>query len=198
MKTALLLSGGMDSMALAFWKRPQVAITIDYGQLPADAERNASNSICVQLGIEHHVITVDLRSLGSGDLAGLPPAKSAPVSEWWPFRNQMLVTLAAMKLISHDVSEIMIGALRTDCQHVDGTLLYLRALGTLLEMQEGSIQLTAPAVEMTGAELVERSGIPEDMLAWAHSCHIANLACGRCRGCQKHYQTLQLLGREAY
>ena len=34
---ALLLSGGMDSIALAFWKRPEIAITIDYGQRAAEA-----------------------------------------------------------------------------------------------------------------------------------------------------------------
>ena len=38
MNTALLLSGGMDSIALAYWKRPDIALTIDYGQAAADAE----------------------------------------------------------------------------------------------------------------------------------------------------------------
>lgn len=41
-KTAILLSGGMDSIALAYWKRPEIAITIDYGQKPAAAEVVAS------------------------------------------------------------------------------------------------------------------------------------------------------------
>ena len=36
MKTALLLSGGMHSVAIAWWRRPNIAITIDYGQLPAE------------------------------------------------------------------------------------------------------------------------------------------------------------------
>ena len=31
MTTGLLLSGGIDSSALAFWKRPQVCFTVDYG-----------------------------------------------------------------------------------------------------------------------------------------------------------------------
>ncbi len=37
-KTAILLSGGMDSIALAYWKRPELAITINYGQKPFLAE----------------------------------------------------------------------------------------------------------------------------------------------------------------
>jgi 7-cyano-7-deazaguanine synthase len=38
MDTGLLLSGGMDSVALAYWLRPDVAFTIDYGQLSAEGE----------------------------------------------------------------------------------------------------------------------------------------------------------------
>ena len=59
MKTALLLSGGMDSLAIAWWKRPDVAITIDYGQKAAEAEKRASSAVCQELGIEHHILTID-------------------------------------------------------------------------------------------------------------------------------------------
>ena len=37
-RTWIALSGGMDSICLAWWKRPESAITIDYGQLAASAE----------------------------------------------------------------------------------------------------------------------------------------------------------------
>lgn len=65
-KIGLILSGGMDSSCLAWWLKPQVAITIDYGQKAAKAEIDASSLICSTLGIEHHLIKVDCRSLGSG------------------------------------------------------------------------------------------------------------------------------------
>jgi 7-cyano-7-deazaguanine synthase len=32
------------------------------------------------------------------------------------------------------------------------------------------------------------------VLAWAHSCHISDFACGQCRGCVKHYKTWEALG----
>lgn len=69
MRSALLLSGGMDSLSIAWWKRPEIGITIDYGQLAAQAEITASQLICRRLGIEHHVVRIDCRSLGSGDMA---------------------------------------------------------------------------------------------------------------------------------
>ncbi len=114
MKTALLLSGGMDSTSLAVWCHPDIAITIDYGQRPAAGEKRAASAVAAALGIEHHIITSDLSALGSGDLAGTPALAVAGISEWWPYRNQMLVTLAAMKSVSLGVSELMIGALKTD------------------------------------------------------------------------------------
>ncbi|MBM9968417.1 7-cyano-7-deazaguanine synthase, partial [Pseudomonas aeruginosa] len=70
MKTGLLLSGGMDSLTLAWWKRPDIAFTLNYGQLAAQAEIEASRTICQELSIPHHVIQIDCRQLGSGDMAG--------------------------------------------------------------------------------------------------------------------------------
>ncbi len=67
---AILLSGGMDSIALAYWLRPAFAFTMDYGQAAAAAEIDASVQIAHDLGIDHEVIRVDCSSLGSGDMAG--------------------------------------------------------------------------------------------------------------------------------
>ena len=32
------------------------------------------------------------------------------------------------------------------------------------------------------------------VLAWAHSCHKADVACGNCRGCNKYFEVLRELG----
>src|SRR5579885_818491 len=100
MSIALLLSGGMDSVAIAFWKRPDIAFTINYGQLSAQGEIQAAEAVCDSLEIPHEVITVNCGNLGSGDLSGKLPASVAPVPEWWPFRNQLLLTLAGMRAIA--------------------------------------------------------------------------------------------------
>jgi 7-cyano-7-deazaguanine synthase len=198
MKSALLLSGGMDSTAIAYWLRPEVAVTVDYGQRPAAGEIRAAQAVTNALGIEHHIIAANLSSLGTGDMAGSQPLTVAPVSEWWPYRNQMLVTLAAMKVIGLDVKRLLIGALRTDGHHVDGRPEFVEALSQLLKMQEGGLILEAPAIGMSAAELVRTSRIPMDLLAAAHSCHVGEYACGLCRGCRKHYETMKELGEEPY
>mgnify|MGYP001395024169 CR=1 FL=1 len=199
MKSALLLSGGMDSIAVAYWQRPHIAITIDYGQKPAAGEIRAAEAVAAVLEMEHHVIHVDMRMLGSGDLAGTAALGIAPVPEWWPFRNQMLITLGAMRAVTLGVARLLIGVVRTDARrHADGTPSFVQAMDGILRSQEGRLALEAPAIGFTAPELVRESGVPSDVLAWAHSCHVADYACGMCRGCQKHYETLQALGFDPY
>ncbi|MBZ9799352.1 7-cyano-7-deazaguanine synthase [Mesorhizobium sp. ES1-4] len=194
MKTALLLSGGMDSVSIAWWKRPDVAITIDYGQKAADAEIEAAGHVARLLNIAHEIIRVDCSKLGSGDMAGTDPSAVAPVSEWWPFRNQLLITLAGMAAVRSGVPRLLIGALATDKVHADGRAEFVEGISDLMALQEGGIVVEAPAIKLNAVELVKDSGIDQDILAWAHSCHVGNYACGRCRGCLKHYNTWSALG----
>ena len=194
MKSCLLLSGGMDSLTIAWWKRPDMAFTIDYGQLAANAEVEASRIICQQLGIAHHVIEIDCRQLGSGDMAGLVADDLAPASDWWPYRNQALVTIAAMKAISLGVTNLWLGTVKSDCSHKDGSPEFISAISHLLSLQEGKMTVEAPAIGLSTAELVKKSGIPANLLAWAHSCHKSNMACGNCRGCNKYMEVFQEVG----
>ena len=197
-RTAILLSGGMDSTAVAYLNRPPVAITIDYGQLPAAGEIRAASAVAEELKMDHQIVRVDLRMLGSGDLAGEGAIDVAPNSEWWPFRNQMLVTLAAMRGISLGVNCILIGTVKGDNEHADGRQEFISAMDGALALQEGGLRLRAPAIELTASELVRMSGVPSELLSWAHSCHVSEYACGLCRGCQKHYSTYEAIGATPY
>lgn len=194
MKTALLLSGGMDSLSIAWWKRPDVAITLNYGQHAANTEVAVAKQVCSELGIEHHVVVVDCSALGSGDMAGKPADPLAPASDWWPYRNQLLITMAAMKAVALGVKVLFIGTVRSDEQHLDGTIEFVRRVSALLEYQEGGLRVEAPAIRFSTAELVRHAKVPDHLLAWSHSCHKSELACGNCRGCNKYVETYQELG----
>jgi len=197
-QAAVLLSGGLDSTALCAWKRPRVAITINYGQVCAAAEIVAARQICAELDISLHELSLNCRELGSGDLAGHPASAFAPASDWWPYRNQLLVTTAAMRAIAIDVDHLMIGTVASDSNHTDGTVQFIDAMDRVLAMQEGALRLSAPAITLTSVELIQRSSINISTLCWAHSCHTNNLACGRCRGCNKHRQVMAGLGYEPF
>lgn len=188
-KRALLLSGGMDSTCLAYWQRPDLCITIDYGQRPAGAEFKAARAVCHALGIEHKCLSVDCSPLGSGDLAGSAALSVAPASDWWPFRNQLLITLAGAVALQSGCETLLVGAVKSDKYHQDGTPEFVQAISELMQMQEGGLSVEAPAGELSAVELVVQSKVPHDILCWAHSCHTSNYACGECRGCVKHYET---------
>ena len=195
MKSALLLSGGMDSLAIAWWKRPELAITIDYGQKAAAAEKVASAQVCSELGIAHEVITVDCSSLGSGDMAHSAPNVLATTSDWWPYRNQLLVTLASMRAISRGVGSLMVGTVKSDGEsHLDGTSRFLEMMDQLMSYQEGNLRIIAPAIHLTTGDLIRLAQVPPELLAWSHSCHKANIACGTCRGCNKYLAVYEELG----
>lgn len=190
----LLFSGGLDSSALASWKRPDVCLTIDYGQRPARGEIAAAKAICNELGIRHELLSVDLRALGSGSLAGKPQSDLAQAEEWWPYRNQLLITLAGMRFVSEGLKEIMIGAVRTDV-HADGKSPFLRGIDRVMSLQEGAVAVTAPARGLHPQRLLEISGFPRSLLGLTFSCHVLEFPCGRCRGCEKHISTIARMKR---
>jgi 7-cyano-7-deazaguanine synthase len=191
---ALLLSGGMDSISIAWWKRPDIALFVDYGQKPAAAEEAAGRAVCDVIGLRHEVVRADCSALGSGNMSATPALDIAPVPEWWPYRNQLILTLAGAAALKLGGKHLIIGTLSTDGEHADGRMEFIAAMSNLMLMQEGGLTVSAPAIGMTALELVRTSGVPQSVLAWAHSCHTDNLACGQCRGCLKHYATWKALG----
>lgn len=199
----LLLSGGIDSSAIAFMMRPTHTLFIDYGQRSAPAEERAASAVARSLSLSHASIRIDHSATAGGLLAGEGERTHWPSPEWWPFRNQMLVTSAAAWAIVHANSEsrdadidIITGSVLGDGErHRDGGEVFYQALNQLLQTQEGNLTVGAPAINMSTVDLVAASEIPDSILAWTHSCHTSNLPCGECPGCYKRFQVLAELGR---
>jgi 7-cyano-7-deazaguanine synthase len=154
MSEVLLLSGGIDSIAIASWRRPSQCLTLDYGQRPANGEIAAASEVCKALGLRHTILRVPIAELGCGSLAGKAPSEVSANPEFWPFRNQFLVTMAAMFAIKHGLNSVVIGTVSTDNRHADGRASFVRSLRALLAVQEGKIRLEAPALELSSAELI--------------------------------------------
>ncbi len=184
----LLFSGGLDSTALAHWLRPNVLFFVDYGQISAEGERRAATQIATELGLPLDLRVTNCRSCGAGDMAGsVSLSNEAP--EFWPYRNQLLITIAAMAYASATPLTILIGTVRSDQVHPDGRPDFLDKMQGVLSSQ-GLAQIAAPALAMTSSELLEASDVSSATLAWSFSCHRGNQACGQCRGCQKHFEVM--------
>lgn len=188
----LLFSGGIDSSCLAWMERPHRLAFIDYGQIPAKGELRACRAIADELGLPLDVHVTDLRAFGGGSMAGHVGSTDAP-PEFWPFRNQMLITVAAMVYAPEGATELMVGTVRSDRQHPDGRARFLRAMSGVLRSQS-SMSLRAPAANEQTLALAKRSGVPAEILGWTFSCHTGEWACGQCRGCQKHAEVKRKLG----
>ncbi len=191
---AILISGGVDSTALAYLRRPTHGFVVDYGQLAADAEVTAATEICKELGIQVEVIRADCRSTGSGIMAGGDSISQSPSPEWWPFRNQLLATLSATAAIKKNIRTLLFASVKSDDFHADGRREFYAALDNLISLQEGGIKVEAPALDLSSVELVKQSKVPATILGWTHSCHTGDFACGQCRGCYKRNGVLRDCG----
>lgn len=188
----MLLSGGLDSAAVAAIERPDRALFIAYGQAAAEAEHTAAQQVADHLDIHLDVIAVDASDIGTGSLVSEPQVDLAPNPEWFPFRNQLLVTLGAAHAVKHGLGAVLLGTVAGDGLHqADGTRRFVSSLDALLRTQEGKIRLAAPCADISTPQLLARSRLPREVVAMTHSCDIAIPACGDCNSCRRRQQTLR-------
>jgi 7-cyano-7-deazaguanine synthase len=180
---ALLFSGGIESTCLAYSQRPDICLTIDYGQVAAPGELTASRSIAKALKLNHEVMEANVREFGFGLLAGQRVAIPKQ-PEFWPFRNQLLITLAAMRLYKAAEVHLIIGTVRSDQKHADGTSNFLSSM--TLGTQKYDLVLEYPASRLSTEALIRNTKTPDNILGYTFSCHTGPLPCGRCPGCIKN------------
>ena len=196
----MLLSGGLDSAAVAATERPERALFVDYGQEAAEAERAAAKKIAQILEMELDEVTVDASTIGSGALVSEEPLEMAPSPEWFPFRNQLLVTIAATHAIRTGHQSILLGTVADDGhRHADGTHRFVASLDAVLRNQEGKIRLAAPHAGTSTSQLLTRlerrdTELRDKIVAATYSCDISATACGECNSCQRRAALLAALG----
>ena len=191
---ALLFTGGLDSTALAWMLRPEKLVFFDYGQRPAKGEERAARAVAAAVEIALDVRRVDMSAFGHGTMStyGMPLESASKAPEFWPYRNQLLITLAAMTYAADSLTEILVGTVVGDDAHPDGRREFVSAVDSLVWQQSG-VRVVAPAIEMTTLQLVRKAAVPKSVLGWTFSCHTGEWACGSCRGCNKHRQVIECL-----
>jgi 7-cyano-7-deazaguanine synthase len=195
MKSLLLFSGGIDSTALAYWKRPDLLLFVDYGQKNVASEEKASEAISKMISIPLEKVRIHLNELGSGTLSnGGILSGLSPNQAWWPFRNQFLITIAAAFAVKGSFGEVMIATVSNDWEYKDGSVGFIETISKLLLLQEGGIRLSAPAIEMTAVELTLKAQVPPEVLSKTFSCTSTARACGVCASCLKRYEVLKSTG----
>jgi len=188
-EAVLLFSGGLDSTALAWWLRPSLLLTVDYGQRAAEGEIRSAIAVASELHLRHEISTIR-PPYGAGRLYSDDAAPAGVPDEWWPFRNQLLVTVGAALAATRGLPVVLLGTVIGDSQYADGRPQFQAAMNALMALQEYPVRVETPALQSTSTELVRRVGVSARVASLTHSCSRAPRSCGDCGSCLKSREVL--------
>lgn len=220
-KALVLCSGGVDSTTLLamavkqFGSANVVALSISYGQRHG-REIEAAKAVAAHYGVEQRFL--DLAAIFAESDCSLlahsaqevpessyaqqqAQSDGAPVSTYVPFRNGLFLSSAASMALSLGCSAVYYGAHHDDWAgdaYPDCSQAFVDAMGAAItEGTGGQLQLRAPFVQMTKADIV-RTGLELEVpyeLTW--SCYEGGEApCGRCATCIDRIAAFRANGTE--
>ncbi|MGE3153093.1 MAG: 7-cyano-7-deazaguanine synthase QueC [Nitrospiraceae bacterium] len=207
MKAVVLASGGLDSTVAAALAKDEghelFFLTVQYGQRH-EIEVARALAVGRALGVaDHRIVQLDLRSIGGSALTGdaeVPKGRSAadraagiPVT-YVPARNSLFLALALGYAETVTAQQIYIGANVVDYSgYPDCRPEFLRAfeeiarLGTKVGVEGQRIEICAPLLQKSKAEIVRIGMALQAPLHLTHSCYDPSsdgTSCGRCDSCQ--------------
>jgi 7-cyano-7-deazaguanine synthase len=207
MKAVVLASGGLDSTVAAALAKHEghelFFLTVRYGQRH-EIEVERALAVGRALGVsDHRIVRVDLRSIGGSALTSdipVPKGRSTtdraagiPVT-YVPARNSLFLSLAVGYAETIGARLIYIGANVVDYSgYPDCRPEFLRAfetvahLGTKAGVEAQGIEICAPLLKKSKAEIVRLGMALQAPLHLTHSCYDPvsdGTACGRCDSCQ--------------
>jgi len=207
MKAVVLASGGIDStITSAIAQRDGARVyllTVSYGQRHV-IEVERARQVARALGAAGHlVLEVDLRQIGGSALTtNQPVPKDRSQAErregipatYVPARNTIFLSLALAYAEVLEASLIYLGANVLDYSgYPDCRPDYLRAfeqlarLGTRAGVMGKGIEIRAPLLQMTKAEIIRVGASLKVPFHLTHSCYdpaVDGTACGRCDSCR--------------
>jgi len=202
-RSVILLSGGMDSATvLAIAKAAGEAcytLSFDYGQRH-DAELKAAEAVAAAQGsIEHRVVRIDLGQMGGSALTdadiAVPAAGGAGIPVTYvPARNTVFLSLGLAWAEVLDADRIYCGVNAVDYSgYPDCRPDYIDAfqamanLATKRGVEGQPLQIVAPLIELSKAEIVSKGtalGVEFSLTVSCYSADDSGAACGQCDACE--------------
>lgn len=188
MKAVILLSGGIDSTVALAHTKPELALSVNYGQTHR-RELDAARAIAHHYGVEHHQvdITLDIPCALTG--AGLIPETHAeqPDATFVPGRNLLLIAIATAYANAWGYGAVVLGANADDNRgYPDCRPKFVETLSEATRQGYG-VAVWAPLVRMTKRQIIaygRELNIPFE-LTW--SCYRGgSKQCGRCGACESN------------
>ncbi len=213
----MLASGGLDStVAAAVAKRDGCRVfllTIAYGQRHRVEVERAREVARALEAADHRIIEVDLRAFGGSSLTSDQPVprdrsegqrRDGIPSTYVPARNTIFLSLALAYAETVEAEAIYIGANVLDYSgYPDCRSEYLQAfervarLGTKAGVAGRGIEVRAPLLTLSKAEIIRLGVSLEAPLHLTHSCYdpaVNGEACGRCDSCRIRLEGFKAAG----
>ena len=187
-KAIILLSGGLDSLAVAAFPQNEykieLALTFDYGQKSAKAEIDASAKICKYYNIEHKVIKLDwLKEITKTSLVSdeeIPTSNLGTIesaaSVWIPNRNGLFLNIAAAFADSFGYDFILFGANKDEgATFPDNTEKFRAEISRVFESSTlKQPKVIAPLINYTKNDIVKIAMDNDAPLELVRSCYSRN------------------------
>ena len=199
----VLLSGGLDSATVLAIAQSQgfepIALSFRYGQRHA-IEIDAARRIAAARNVrEHHIVDIDLRSIGgsslTADIAVPKNRSSAEIaadlripSTYVPARNTIFMSFALAWAEVRGAVDIFVGINAIDYSgYPDCRQVFYEAYQNVVELgtrPETTIAIITPVSQMSKGDIVEAGIRLAAPLHLTWSCYKSeSVACGRCDSC---------------
>jgi len=205
-KAVVLLSGGLDSATvLAIARRDGFAphaLSFDYGQRHR-VELRAAKHLAAAFGIEHSVMSFDLRQFGGSALTGdIDVPKDRPESQmsngipitYVPARNTIFLSFALGLAEVIGSTDIFVGVNALDYSGYPDcrpefieSFQKLANVATKAGVEGHGIKIHAPLIQMTKAQIIAAGsalGVDYSLTSSCYDPSPDGSACGRCDSCQ--------------
>jgi 7-cyano-7-deazaguanine synthase len=201
---AVLFSGGLDSTTALYWACRRYgevrALTFDYGQRHR-VEVRMARKIARGLEIPQSVLRADLTQIGGSALTdsripvpshrALPRRARRPPSTYGPFRNGILLSLAAAWAEPRGISELVCGFHVLDSpDYPDTRAPFVRAMekainaGTKAACEGPPFRIRAPVLRMSKAAIIREGLRLGADYSYSVSCYAGReVPCGTCPAC---------------
>lgn len=204
MKAVLVYSGGLDSTTLLYEYKDSIALAVsfDYGSKHNKRELEFAALNCKRLGIRHLVIPLEFMGkyfrsdllIGGGDIPEGSYADENMKSTVVPFRNGIMLSIAAGLAESYELDAIMLAnhsgdhAIYPDCrpEFIEGMAAAVEA-GTY-----NGVKVVSPYCNMTKREIALRGRELGVDFSLTYSCYKGGEKhCGKCGTCVERREALE-------
>ena len=209
MKTVVLVSGGMDSVAALYQAHTEHtvvgAVSFDYGSKHNHKEIPFAAWHCRQLGIPHRAITLDfVGQLFKSDL--LKSGGAIPDGHYEqqnmkqtvvPFRNGIMLAIAGGYAESIESQGLVIAAHSGDhAIYPDCREDFMKAMADAIRLGTyAAVEILRPFIHNTKAEIARRGHELGVDFAQTWSCYKGgDVHCGTCGTCVERREAFQLAG----